>query len=78
MNESAPPPRRPQDEDDEDDEFRDDEDEQQGFELHSSGLQKVLWPMYILLAMAFMGTMSVPLLVMYTLGWQAWQFSSTK
>lgn len=57
---------------DEDDDLYQDEDERVGFQLEASGPQKALWPFYIILLVVFLCALSVPLLFIYTMAWQAW------
>ena len=54
-------------------EFEEDEDERDNQQLETTWLQKLLSPMYLLILLVWMGIACVPLLILYTVGWMAWQ-----
>lgn len=55
-----------------DDDFADDPDEALDPNSNDGGLwQKLLTPLYLVLLLAFIGTLSVPLLMLYTMAWTA-------
>ncbi|MCC7392396.1 hypothetical protein IT571_08590 [Candidatus Sumerlaeota bacterium] len=57
---------------DDEEEFEEDEDESDNEQLETSGVQKLLSPIYLLLLLIFCGVATVPFLILYTVGWMAW------
>ena len=52
--------------------FEDDEEEMANEQLQASRFQKIFWPFYIFLFLVWLGIACVPFLIMYTVGWMAW------
>ncbi|MCC6548052.1 hypothetical protein IT570_12875 [Candidatus Sumerlaeota bacterium] len=56
---------------DDEEEFALDEDEVANEQLETTGVQKLLSPIYLILLLMFCGAAFIPFLILYTVGWMA-------
>ncbi len=69
MTNAAPPPPPVTPGEDIDD----DQDELDNEQMEPSGVQWALWPVYIVLFAFWICVATIPFLILYTIGWMAWE-----